>query len=272
MELLTRVQTWGPRLWARTATTLILCHVRGVVVAAASRRRRQPSPPASAFLAFGGRRRRRGCCCAEFRRHHRRRRWRRGGCTEIPRPSAAAAGRRCRCLSRQGPCRFLRRPPPGRRRRAALEARCQPSQPSPPTGPTPPLSAPPAAGSAAAGGGGGPPSAESAPAPAPTGSTSPLSAPPAVGSSAAVAGGGGGAPSAAAAGPSTAGFVAVKSNVGCASKSHCFVASRSSARICLSRRPEKARVTADICDHSEELAEMWQVTVHGPQQQTGVQS
>ncbi len=63
------------------------------------------------------------------------------------------------------------------------------------------------------------------------------------------------------------GFVAVWSDgTGCASKSHSFVASRSSARICLSRRPEKARVIADICDHSEELADMWHwhCTVHGP--------
>ncbi len=47
-----------------------------------------------------------------------------------------------------------------------------------------------------------------------------------------------------------------------------FVAGRSSARAlscnCLSRRPEKARVTADICDHSEELADMWHGTLHGP--------
>ncbi len=49
---------------------------------------------------------------------------------------------------------------------------------------------------------------------------------------------------------------------------HRFVAGPSSARalscIWLSRLPEKARVTAYICDHSEELADMWHSTVHRP--------
>ena len=38
----------------------------------------------------------------------------------------------------------------------------------------------------------------------------------------------------------------------------------SDLRICLSSRPEKARVIAYICDHSEELADMWHGTLHGP--------
>jgi hypothetical protein len=64
---------------------------------------------------------------------------------------------------------------------------------------------------------------------------------------------------------SIGGIVAVSSNLmGCASKSHCFVASRSSARIGLSHWPEKALVTAAIYDPSAELADMCHCTVHGP--------